>query len=128
MLGREHQECPTVKRVGTRGQKANLLIAFVDFEIDFRAFAVADPIALKQFYSFGPITFVEPIKQSLRIRCDAQHPLTHRPSNNREPATFTFSVYDFLIGQNRAQLRTPVDRDLSNIGEPNTVRISAPIS
>src|SRR5436190_24398123 len=128
MFGRENKECPTVERVGTRSKNANLFIAFVDFEIDLRAFAAADPIALKQFDSFGPIKFVEPIKQSLRIRRDAQHPLTHRPSNNRESANFTFSVHDFLVGQNRAQLWTPVDRDFSNIREPNTVRISAPIS
>jgi len=99
----------------------------LNFEIDFRTFASANPIALKQFDSFGPIQFIEVIEQSLRIGSDAQHPLPHWSSNNREFANFTFSIHDFFVGQNCAELGTPVDRDISNIGESNAVRITPAI-
>ena len=99
----------------------------VDFEIDFRAFAPANPIALKQFDSLGPIQFFEIVEQSLSIGSDAQHPLPHWPSNHRESTNFALSIHDFFVGQNCAELSTPVDRDIRNIGESNALRITSAI-
>src|SRR5215510_16586119 len=102
MFRREHQECTAVKRVGTCCENANFLVAFVDLEVDFRAFASADPVALEQFDSFGPIKPVEFIEQSLRIRGYTQHPLPHRSSHNREAANFAFAIYNLLVRQDCA--------------------------
>src|SRR5262249_50128405 len=99
----------------------------VNFEIDLRAFASSNPIALEQFDSFRPIQRIKVIEQPLRVSGNAEHPLAHWPSDDRETADFAFSVNNFLIGQHRAQLRTPVNRNLSDIGQPNAVRISSSI-
>src|SRR5215470_17824455 len=123
MFRREHEERPAVKRVWTRSKNANFVFAFVDVEIDFCAFAPPDPIALKQFDSFGPIKFVEFIEQSLRIGRDAQHPLTHWPSNNRKPADLAFPIDDFFISQHGAEFWTPVHWHVGDVGYPDFIRI-----
>src|SRR5262249_45794699 len=127
MFRREHQERTAIKRVRTRCEHANFLVAFADLEIDFRAFASANPVALQQLDSFRPIKAVEFIEQSLRISGDSQHPLPHRSSNNRKAANLAFSIYYFLIRQDCAQLWTPVDGDICDIREPDAVRIGSAI-
>src|SRR4029077_7605601 len=99
MFRREHQECTAVNRVGSRSENANLLIYILNLEIDLRALASANPVALEQLNSLGPIQFVESLKQSLRKSSDAQHPLPHRPSHNRKAPNLAFSVYNLLIRQ-----------------------------
>src|SRR5262245_38808818 len=137
MFRREHQERSAVKRVGSCRENANLVIAIADRgagsfdsgyrKIDFRAFASTNPIALKQFDSFWPIKIVQFVEQPLGISSDRQHPLPHRPSNNREAANLAFPIYNLFVGQNGAQFRTPVNRDISNVSESNAVRISSAI-
>src|SRR4030095_8867370 len=119
MFRSEHQECTAVKRVGTRSENANLLIHVLNLEVDFRAFASADPVALEQFNFFRPIKPLEFVEQSLRIRGDTQHPLPHRSSHNREAANFAFSIYNLLVCQDCAQIWAPVHRDISNVSEAN---------
>src|SRR5439155_16747344 len=123
----DYQECAPVKRVGARCENANFLVVFVDLEVDFSAFASANPITLEQLDSSGPIKALEFIEQSLRISSDAQHPLPHWSSNNRKAANLAFSIYNLLIRQDCPQLRTPVHRDISNISEPDPVRIGSAI-
>src|SRR5205823_5533550 len=127
MFRREHQERPAVERVGARGENTNMRIAIVDLEIDFRAFAATDPIPLQQLDSFGPVESPEFIDQSLGIRSDAQHPLPHRPPNDRMTAYFAPAVDYFLIRQYRAQLWAPVHRNFGDIREADRIRIGAAI-
>ena len=127
MFRREHHERRAVKRVGTRRENADFSGRIVDLEIDLCAFASADPVALEQFDSFRPIESVQFVEQSLRIRGDAQHPLPHRPPDDREAADLAFAIDNFFIGQNGAELRTPVHRNVSDISEPNAIRIIAAI-
>src|ERR1041385_9047940 len=128
MFWRQDQESTAVKRIGPRRENTNLLIQILDLEIDLCAFASANPIALEQFNRLGPIKAVELIEQSLRISSDAQHPLPHRSSNNRKTANLAFSIYDLLVRQDCAQIRTPIDRNISNVSEANSVWIGSPIS
>ncbi|KAG0505628.1 MAG: hypothetical protein Udaeo_10130 [Candidatus Udaeobacter sp.] len=123
----DYQECAPVKRVGTRCENANLLIYILNLKIDLRAFASPNPIALERFDSSRPIKALEFIEQSLRISSDAQHPLPHWSSNNRKAANLAFSIYNLLIRQDCAQLRTPVHWDVSDVSESNAVRIGPTI-
>ena len=137
MLGREHHVSRAVKRVGARGEDANLIVAGANRqsrvvapgyrEIDFCAFTPTDPIALKQFDPFGPVESVQLIQQPLGIGGDAQHPLPHRSSNDGKAADLAFPVDNFFVGQDGAELRTPVHWKIRDISEPNAVRISAAI-
>src|SRR5260370_30367647 len=113
MFRREHQECTAVNRVGSRSENANLQIYILNLEIDLRALASANPVALKQFDSFGPIQFVESLEQPVRKSSDTQHPLPHRSSHNRKSPNLTFSVYNLLVAQNCPQFRTPLHRTSS---------------
>src|SRR5215470_14688730 len=127
MFWREHQKRSAVKRVGSGSENANLLIHVLNFEIDLRAFASADPVALEQFDSFGPIKSREFVEQSLCIRSNTQHPLPHRSSYDREAANFAFSIHNLLVRQDCAQLRTPVHWDISDVSEANIVRVGSAI-
>ena len=78
MFRREYQERAAIKGIRPRSEDANFVAAtatrIIDAgyrEIDFCAFASANPIALKQFNSLGPIKFVQFIEQPLRIGGDA---------------------------------------------------------
>ena len=46
MLRCEHHIGRAIKRVGSRGENAYPRVVIVDLEIDFRAFAAADPVSL----------------------------------------------------------------------------------
>src|SRR6478672_10720993 len=127
MFRREHQECTAVNRVGSRSENANLLIYILNLKIDLRALASANPIALERLDSFRPIQFVESLEQSLRKSSDTQHPLPHRSSHNRKAANLAFSVYNLLVGQNCAEFRTPVHRDISDVSEAYAVRVAATV-
>src|SRR6266581_2932307 len=115
MFRREYQECTAVNRVGSRSENANLLIYILNLEIDLRALASANPVALEQFDSSGPIELFEFIKKSLRICSDTQHPLPHGSPDNRKPPDLALSIYNFFVGQNCAEFGTPVHRDISDV-------------
>src|SRR5436190_3271204 len=139
MFRRENQERTSIKRVRPGSENANSSIGFPPIsglprqgcrchgKIDLCAFTSTNPVALELFDSLRPIEGVELSEQPLGICSDAQHPLSHRPSNNRKTADLAFSVNNFLVRQYCAQFRTPVDGDVRDISESNTVRISSAI-
>src|SRR3954447_1597625 len=124
----EHEECTAVNRIGSRSENANLLNYILNFKIDLRALASANPVTLEQFNSLGPIQFVESLQQSLGKSSDTQHPLPHWPSHNRKAANFAFSIYDFFVGQDCAEFGTPVDWNISDVSETNSIRVGSAIS
>ena len=127
MLGREHHVSRTIERVWPRGKDMDFLLV-VDLELDLRAFASTDPVALQQFDSLRPIESVEFIEQALRISGDAQHPLPHRSLKDWETADVAFSVDHLFVGQNGSKFRTPIHRDLGHIGKSCSIRILAAVS
>src|SRR5436309_14911043 len=102
MFGSEHHVSRAIKCVGPGREDANgsvsVPLAFFGLrargfrysKIDLRAFAASNTISLEQFDPFGPFESVQFIQQSLRVGCDAQHPLSHRPSDDRETANLAF--------------------------------------
>src|SRR3954451_19473224 len=139
MFRRDHQEGAAIKRVRPGGENANSSIGFQPIpglprrrcrshgKLDLCTFTSTNPVALELLDSLRPIERVELSEQPLGIRSDAQHPLSHRPSNNRKTPNLAFSVNNFLVRQYCAQFRTPVDSDIRDISESNAVRISSAI-
>src|SRR6187455_1444407 len=127
MFRREHQECTAVNGVGSRSENANLLIHILNLKIDLGPLASANPITLEQFDSVGPIQVAESVKQSFGKGSDAQHPLAHGSSHNRKAANLALAIYNFFVGQNCAEFGTPIDRNISDVSETNTVGISSAI-
>src|SRR2546421_1398034 len=128
MLRREHHVGRTVESIGSRGENADFsfrfpVSGFRNWKVDFRAFTAANPIALEQFDSFRPVESFEFSDQTLRISRDAQHPLPHRAAHNWMTADLTFAIDDFFIGQNGAELGTPVDRNICYVGQTDAVAV-----
>src|SRR5579863_4464295 len=82
----------------------------VEFEIDKRALAASDPVALHGANFLGPVgEFVEVAKQFLGIFRDAQKPLFEFALLHESVfVTPAASVYDLLIGEDGGTLWTPV--------------------
>jgi len=51
--------------------------------------------------------------------------LAHRTAFDGESADFALSIHDLFIGQHGAEFRTPVHRNVGDIGESHTVGIGA---
>ena len=101
------------------GSKPGVALGIVQFEIDQRAFAAADPVALHGADFFRPaFQLVQALKQFIGILCGTYKPLFKLalPNNSifMPPAT---AVHDLLIRQYRRTLRAPVHLALLAIGQ-----------
>ena len=81
----------------------------VEREVDLRALAAADPVALQRL-DRSDQSSAPGRHQPVGIGGDAQHPLPQRLRDDRVVAALAPAVDDFLVGQHRAQRRAPVDR------------------
>ena len=115
-FGSEHHEGHTENRVGTRGEDGELHVAVFHRKLHLRAFRTTDPVALRFFDRIGPVEFVESVEQSAGIGTDAQTPLLHFLLHHGVSAAFRNAVHHFVVGQHRAERRTPVHHCLAEVG------------
>ena len=79
-------------------------------EVDRRAGAAADPVALHDLDRFGPVEQVEIGQQPLGVRGDAELPLLEWPLEDGKVAAVASALRrDLFIGQHGSETRTPVD-------------------
>jgi hypothetical protein len=137
VLGGEHHVRRAVERVGARREDADRQLIVVlariaihrlgrrvvrrDRELDLRADAAADPVALHLLERLRPLQVVEVVDEPVGVRGDAQHPLAHRPALDRKPADLALAVDDFLVGQHGAQTVAPVHRRFVDVRQPLAV-------
>jgi len=117
ILVRARQEGHTHQVVRARGVDRDRLFVTGHRELELETFALADPVALKFFGSFGPVDFIEIREESLGVIRDLEHPLFHRHAINRMPPTLTLAVDHFFVGENSFQSRTPVDGNFFAVSE-----------
>ena len=114
MLRREDHVGRAEQRVRPRREHADRFAA--DGEIDFRAFALADPVALHFLDALGPVEAVEVRQQPLGVRGDLEHPLAHRAALHAEALRAPF--LDLFVRQHGAEVGAPVHGQLALIGQP----------
>ena len=107
------------------GENADLLRVEFQLEIHLRAFRLPDPVPLHFLQRIGPVDGVEVGQELLGVGGDAEHPLAHRLADDGEAADLALAVDDFLVGQDGAQLGTPVDRGFADEGEALGVTVGA---
>ena len=97
MLGGEDHVRRAEERVGACGVDADDLtgaavfvalgrlvpVAVSQREVDERAFAPADPVALHELDWLGPVNELEVAFESIGVARDPQHPLAQRPTVDR---------------------------------------------
>src|SRR5262249_29493460 len=80
MLRREHQRSRSEDRVDARGKDRDLSRSAIDLEVDKRASAPADPVALHHADFFRPVVeMVETRKQFFGVMRGADEPLLQLP-------------------------------------------------
>jgi len=120
VLGRQHHECRTKERVGSRGE--HLDVAGRRREPHSRTFAAADPVALHQLDRLRPVESIEVVEQAVGVRRDAHGPLAHVALKHRIVADIAATLGgDFFVGENRAETGAPIHRSISEVREPVVV-------
>ena len=122
VFGSKHHESDPTKGVWAGGEDFDLgpgivRLAFVvgQCETDDRSFGTPNPMTLCLFDAVRPFEVVEAVQESIRIRCDAHHPLAHGFLHHGVTAAFAQAVFDFVVGEDRAECRTPVDLAVGQI-------------
>ena len=87
----------------------------VQGEVHFRPFRFAYPVALEQFDGFRPVQRLQFVNEALRVVRDAQHPLAQGAAFH--PVALGFPFLHFLVGQDGAQVRGPVDGRFRHVGQ-----------
>ena len=113
------------QRVRPRGENGDLDVGIFDAEKHLRTLRAADPVALHFLERLAPVDAVEVVEQPLRVLGDSQHPLLHRPTNDREAADLAQAVLDLLVGQDGAKLGAPVHRRVAHVSQAMVVAPSA---
>ena len=114
----EHEEVGSVQGVRPGGEDLDVVVGVVlDGEAELGARALADPIALDLLDAVGPINGVESVEQAVGVGRDAHHPLAHLLAHHRMAAPLTEAPHHFIIGEHRAEGRTPVDLAVGEVGE-----------
>ena len=88
-------------------------------EIDFRAFAAADPVALLFLDRLGPVDQLQIVQQPLGVGGDPQNPLAERAAVD---VLVAFAVagavgVDLFVGEHGLAAFAPPDRHFGFVGE-----------
>ena len=113
----QHHESNTEHRICTSREDSKFQIAVFYLELYFGTFATADPVPLSFFQRICPVDGIQTVQQALCISRNAKTPLTHLLLNYGETSAFGYTVYHFIVGQNRTQLGTPVYHRFTQIGD-----------
>mmetsp|Transcript_36599 Transcript_36599/g.65494 ORF Transcript_36599/g.65494 Transcript_36599/m.65494 type:complete len:272 (+) Transcript_36599:2151-2966(+) len=90
----------------------------LDSELNARALASPDPIALHFLYGIIPLQLIQVLQQSVRIGGDLQHPLLHGDPDHRVIPALALPVDDLLIGEHGAECLAPVHGHLRLVRQP----------
>ena len=115
-FGSQHHESNAKHRIGASRKDDKLKAAVFDMEFHFRAFRAAYPVALCFLQRIRPLDSVQPVQQTLCVGRHAQAPLAHLLLHHGVAAAFAHAVHHLVVGQHRAQLRTPVHHRLAQVG------------
>src|SRR3954467_14503745 len=127
MLRCQHYVIRAIDRVLPSAKYGNDLVGIRDFEMDFGSDTSSNPISLKSLDRFGPIQAFEFISKPICESCDAQHPLSHRSTDDRKTAYFASSINHFFIGEHRPQFLTPIHWDFRHVSESNNIGVRSGI-
>ena len=117
MLGSNHHEGNTENRIGTGRKDLQLLVMTHQVEEDLCTYRATDPVALNLLQRVTPLEALQAVQHALGIGCHAQQPLLHALLLYGVTATHRKAILHLVVGQYRAQLRTPVYHRVGAEGE-----------
>ena len=123
MLRRDDHIGRAEERIRARGIHAELLVGILDGEIDLRALAAADPVALLHLHLVDEIHIVEAVEQLLRVSGDLEHPLALDAADDLRAAALALARHNLFVGQAALAARAPVDRHFGLIGQPLLIEL-----
>ena len=117
VFGGDDHERYAEDRVGAGREDLQFPVRAFQVEEELRADRTADPVALDLLERLAPCEFFQPVEHPLGIGRYAQQPLLHPFLLHRIAAAHREAVAHFVVGEHRAQLRTPVDHRVGAVGE-----------
>ena len=124
MFRRDHGERGAEQGVGTGGVDLHVFDAVRGFDLEMHGSAVgfADPISLHELDLLRPVDAIKIFDQTVAVCGDAHGPLAQLALEHREVTAFGLAFGgDLLVGEHRAQARTPVHRGLGDVGQTEVV-------
>src|SRR5689334_9985011 len=115
MLRREDDAGRAVNGVDARGEDADRSAFSFDSEIEFRAFAAPDPVALHGEHALRPAAFElrDVLEQLIGVVRDFEEPLFERALlHGRIFVTPAAAIYHLFIGEHGSALGAPVEERL----------------
>ena len=104
----QSQKCNPKKSVSSGGKYFYLAIAIFYWKTNTCTHGFTNPISLHFFEWFGPINFVQSLKQSVGICRNTHAPLLHFLALHMVSASFRNPLNDLVIGKNSTQSRAPI--------------------
>ena len=111
----KHHKGHTEDRIRTCGEDRKLHVAIFHRELHLRTLWTTNPVTLRFLQWICPVDCIESVEQALSISWYAQAPLLHLLLYNRVATAFAHTVYYLIVGQHRAELRTPIDHCLAEV-------------
>ena len=117
MLRRNYHIGCTEKSVRSGGVYRKLVFFACNGKINLCALALADPVFLRNLYTFNVIYIVKAFQKLFCIICDLQHPLAFYLADNRRTAAFADTVDNLLVCKTYLTRSTPVNRHFTFISK-----------
>lgn len=121
MLGGYYHVSRAVQGVGARRENAQFFAlcgGIRYFKVYFRALGTAYPVGLQALCGIGPVEPIEAFDKLVGVCRNPQNPLAELSALDGEFADFALAVYDFFVGEHRAEGGAPPDGLFVNVGKP----------
>ena len=117
-----------MQRVRPCGEDLHVLASILgQGELHNGPFRPSDPVALCFLDAVRPLELVQVVQQTVGVGRDAHHPLPHGLLHHGVSSTLAQSVLHFVVGEDRAQFRTPVHFAVCQVGDPEVHQEFGPL-
>ena len=113
----------TLPLIGLHARQKALFLIHGQREPYRSTLGTADPVTLYFLERVGPVYLLQSVDQTLGVGGDTETPLAHELAFDGIAATDAEAVDHLVVGQDSAQLGTPVDRNIGQIGQAEVHQI-----
>ncbi len=116
MFRSDNHEGGAENRIRARSKYFKLFAVPFNIKESLGASAASNPVALLGFQPVGIIHRIKACEQAFGVGCNAEFPLRHCLLHHGVVATLGATIFNFIIGQHRAEGFAPVHGAIAAVG------------